>query len=114
MHWEFIISLFRLAIYVVFYTHMDTPTLNCTTFTLGILLDNIVIMLNRITDKLEFVLFILRYVGGCLLFILGLKAPGISTLRDYVNFGGTINNQEEQDVSDDELRHWLDFRLGLL
>lgn len=36
-----------------------------------------------------------------MLFILGLKAPGISTMRDYVNFGGTINNSEVEDVSDD-------------
>ncbi|KAG7163686.1 ATP-binding cassette sub-family B member 6-like 2 [Homarus americanus] len=58
--------------------------------------------LSTITDKLEFVLFILRYVCGCFLFILGLKAPGISTLRDYVNFGGTINDPL---VTDDVSEH---------
>lgn len=51
--------------------------------------------LTTITDKMEFVLFILRYVGGCLLFILGLKSPGISTLRDYVNFGVTVHDEDE-------------------
>ncbi|XP_076031730.1 ATP-binding cassette sub-family B member 6-like isoform X1 [Oratosquilla oratoria] len=50
--------------------------------------------LSTLTDKLEFILFVLRYVGGCLLFVIGIKAPGISTLRDYVNFGGSINDPE--------------------
>ncbi|XP_064095377.1 ATP-binding cassette sub-family B member 6-like [Macrobrachium nipponense] len=54
--------------------------------------------LTTLTDKMEFVLFLLRYVSGCLLFILGLKSPGISTLRDYVNFGGTLNDQEENNA----------------
>ncbi|KAK4322985.1 hypothetical protein Pmani_006291 [Petrolisthes manimaculis] len=53
--------------------------------------------LSTVTDKLEFSLFVLRYTCGVMLFILGLKAPGISTMRDYVNFGGTINNSEVED-----------------
>ncbi|KAK7049791.1 ATP-binding cassette sub- B member 6, mitochondrial [Halocaridina rubra] len=55
--------------------------------------------LTTLTDKMEFVLFVLRYVSGCLLFILGLKSPGISTLRDYVNFGGSVHNEEESETS---------------
>ncbi|CAL4080451.1 unnamed protein product, partial [Meganyctiphanes norvegica] len=57
--------------------------------------------LSRLTDKMEFSLFIGRYASGCLLFILGLKAPGISTLRDYVNFGGSISNPELEDANSD-------------
>lgn len=54
--------------------------------------------LTTVTDKLECALFVVRYICSCLLFILGLKAPGISTLRDYVNFGGTINDPEINDA----------------
>nr|XP_045600153.1 ATP-binding cassette sub-family B member 6-like [Procambarus clarkii] len=57
--------------------------------------------LSTVTDKLEFSLFIVRYTCGCLLFILGLKAPGISSLQDYVNFGGTFIDPE---ITDDQSR----------
>lgn len=53
--------------------------------------------LSTVTDKVEFVLFVVRYISGCLLFILGLKSPGISTHRDYVNFGGTIIDSQIDD-----------------
>lgn len=59
--------------------------------------------LTTITDRLEFSLFIIRYTATCLLFILGLKAPGISTMRDYINFGGQLRRQEEVEDEDGEI-----------
>ncbi|GIY87294.1 ATP-binding cassette sub-family B member 6, mitochondrial [Caerostris extrusa] len=39
--------------------------------------------LNNLSDKIEFGLFVLRYLTGVLLFTLGLRAPGIPRAQDY-------------------------------
>ncbi|XP_063853359.1 ATP-binding cassette sub-family B member 6-like [Scylla paramamosain] len=57
--------------------------------------------LSSVTDRLEFALFIIRYISACLLFILGLKAPGISTMRDYINFGGRMRGQGEAEEDEE-------------
>ncbi|XP_055941159.1 ATP-binding cassette sub-family B member 6-like isoform X2 [Argiope bruennichi] len=42
--------------------------------------------LNNLSDKIEFGFFVLRYLCGVLLFILGLNAPGIPSAQDYFLF----------------------------
>uniref|UniRef100_A0A224XIP0 ATP-binding cassette sub-family B member 6 n=1 Tax=Panstrongylus lignarius TaxID=156445 RepID=A0A224XIP0_9HEMI len=37
------------------------------------------------TDKLQMALFVLRYITCLIVFVLGLRAPGILTTRDYLN-----------------------------
>ncbi|XP_034235611.1 ATP-binding cassette sub-family B member 6, mitochondrial isoform X2 [Thrips palmi] len=43
--------------------------------------------LTTVTDKIEMALFVLRYVSCLGIFVLGLRAPGIMTYRDYYNIG---------------------------
>ncbi|CAL1290607.1 unnamed protein product [Larinioides sclopetarius] len=42
--------------------------------------------LNNLSDKIEFGFFVLRYLCGVLLFLLGLDAPGIPSAQDYFLF----------------------------
>lgn len=37
----------------------------------------------RMENKVEFGFWVLRYLFTFVMFILGIKAPGISTVRDY-------------------------------
>ncbi|KAJ1522945.1 hypothetical protein ONE63_002084 [Megalurothrips usitatus] len=43
--------------------------------------------LTSLTDKIEMALFVLRYVSCLIVFVLGLRAPGIMTAQDYFNIG---------------------------
>lgn len=41
----------------------------------------------RLTDKIEMALFVLRYVSCLGIFVLGLRAPGIMSYREFYNIG---------------------------
>lgn len=47
------------------------------------------------SDKVELSLFVLRYAASMLLFLLGLKAPGLPSVRDYF-----IYSNEHQNIQD--------------
>ncbi|XP_065206323.1 ATP-binding cassette sub-family B member 6 [Planococcus citri] len=58
--------------------------------------------LNTIEDKINMIFFIARYACCLLLFILGLKAPGIPNMQDYINLNNssnTIPESERQELS---------------
>ncbi|KAK9504939.1 hypothetical protein O3M35_009106 [Rhynocoris fuscipes] len=46
------------------------------------------------TDKAQMALFVLRYVACLIVFVLGLRAPGILTTRDYLNISNASVNGE--------------------
>ncbi|PSN53264.1 ATP-binding cassette sub-family B member 6 [Blattella germanica] len=55
--------------------------------------------LTTLTDQLEMGVFVTRFVSSLILFVLGLKAPGIMRARDYVNLshsGSTANIQIDE------------------
>lgn len=54
--------------------------------------------IDTVKDKTEFSLFVARYVSCLLIFILGLKAPGIASNRedDYIHLVNDSNNQESR------------------
>lgn len=45
-------------------------------------------------DKVEMLLFVARYISSLLIFVLGLKAPGIANNRedDYIHLEGDTNS----------------------
>ncbi|XP_013773595.1 ATP-binding cassette sub-family B member 6, mitochondrial-like [Limulus polyphemus] len=53
--------------------------------------------LSSISDKFEFSLFVLRYICCMLVFVLGLKAPGIPTSQDYYLYNRIHLNQEQSE-----------------
>ncbi|CAG0897622.1 unnamed protein product [Darwinula stevensoni] len=62
---------------------------------------------DSVTQKLEFALFVLRYIGSCGLFVLGLMAPGVSSYHD-------AGDTEEIITPDVGIRRSLLNRLQLL
>lgn len=51
---------------------------------------------SKLSDKVEMGLFITRYISCLLLFGLGLRAPGITTSRDYMNLNSSSSNIPSQ------------------
>lgn len=49
-----------------------------------------------LSDRIEMVLFILRYISCLILFVLGLKAPGIMQTVDYFSLNDSTNNVSSQ------------------
>ncbi|KAE8740122.1 ABC-transporter, subfamily B member 03 [Frankliniella occidentalis] len=56
--------------------------------------------LTTLTDKIEMALFVLRYVSCLGIFVLGLRAPGIMTYRDYYNIGSASSEARIPIVED--------------
>lgn len=54
----------------------------------------------RLTDEIEMGMFVTRFVSCVILFVLGLRAPGIMTTRDYLNLNNSSSEHNiEIDVS---------------
>lgn len=54
----------------------------------------------RLTDEIEMGVFVTRFVSCVILFVLGLRAPGIMTTRDYLNLNNSSSEHNiEIDVS---------------
>jgi hypothetical protein len=54
----------------------------------------------RLTDEVEMGVFVTRFVFCVILFVLGLRAPGIMTTRDYFNLSNSSTEHNIQiDVS---------------
>lgn len=51
---------------------------------------------SKLSDKVEMGLFVTRYISCLLLFGLGLRAPGITTSRDYMNLNNSSSNIPSQ------------------
>lgn len=51
---------------------------------------------SKLSDKVEMGLFVTRYISCLLLFGLGLRAPGITTSRDYMNLNSSSSNIPSQ------------------
>lgn len=49
-----------------------------------------------LSDQIEMMLFILRYISCLFLFVLGLKAPGIMQTVDYFSLNDSSNNITSQ------------------
>ncbi|XP_017781479.1 PREDICTED: ATP-binding cassette sub-family B member 6, mitochondrial [Nicrophorus vespilloides] len=64
--------------------------------------------LESTTDEIEMSLFIIRYVTSLLLFILGLKAPGIMQNIDYLSLNDGTNNTPGQSTNENEST-WKNF-----
>jgi len=53
-----------------------------------------------LTDEIEMGVFVARFVSCVILFVLGLRAPGIMTTRDYFNLSNSHSQHSIQiDVS---------------
>nr|CAD7409754.1 unnamed protein product [Timema poppensis] len=52
--------------------------------------------LNTLSDKIEMALFVLRYVSCLAIFIFGLRAPGITSARDYFNLNHSVSSHHIQ------------------
>ncbi|XP_044763694.1 ATP-binding cassette sub-family B member 6 [Coccinella septempunctata] len=57
------------------------------------------------SDKIEMALFVIRYISCLLMFLLGLKAPGITQNIDYFNLHDTTRNVRIQQ-NDDNRSTW--------
>jgi len=59
--------------------------------------------LRTLTDEIEMGVFVARFVSCVILFVLGLRAPGIMTTRDYINLSNSHSQHsiriEEADVT---------------
>ncbi|KAK4877973.1 hypothetical protein RN001_010479 [Aquatica leii] len=53
--------------------------------------------LKDINDEIEMALFILRYISSLIIFVLGLKAPGVLRSTDYSQLNEATNNGELQE-----------------
>ncbi|CAG9818734.1 unnamed protein product [Phaedon cochleariae] len=64
--------------------------------------------LKNLTDQMEMALFVLRYVTCLLIFLLGLKAPGIMQNIDYFSLNDPQRNFPSQEASDNQST-WKNF-----
>ncbi|XP_063219275.1 ATP-binding cassette sub-family B member 6 [Bacillus rossius redtenbacheri] len=58
--------------------------------------------LKTLSDKVDMAIFVIRYISCLIVFVLGLRAPGIMTTRDYFNLNHTSSENiqaDERDVS---------------
>ncbi|KAF4533336.1 hypothetical protein B566_EDAN002733 [Ephemera danica] len=53
--------------------------------------------LTDLTDKVEMGLFVTRYVTCLMIFLLGLKAPGLVSLRDYFDGSSPLRMQDDEE-----------------
>lgn len=58
--------------------------------------------LKDLSDRIEMVLFILRYISCLILFVLGLKAPGIMQTVDYFSLHDSTSNLAPQQPNDNQ------------
>lgn len=56
----------------------------------------IVLTLSRTSDQIEMGLFVLRYISCLLMFLLGLKAPGITQNINYFTLNDSTRNLPPQ------------------
>lgn len=66
--------------------------------------------LRTLTDEIEMSVFVTRFVSCVILFVLGLRAPGIMTTRDYFNLDNSYSAHNVQIVETDATNQGSTFR----
>ncbi|XP_026680764.1 ATP-binding cassette sub-family B member 6, mitochondrial-like [Diaphorina citri] len=60
--------------------------------------------LKTLDDKIEMYIFVVYYVGSLTLFVLGLKAPGLTHTRNYYNLNGD-SSSSQNNLESERLMH---------
>lgn len=98
--WHSFLKLFLCFLQILVCDFLEPMKLSNSFFRWILYLSFFLIIVDSLSDKIEMGLFTTRYLLSLILFVLGLRAPGLPTTRDYLNLNQETSNSSIQVCSE--------------